>query len=79
MSGWPSHLMRSHENQQWHTLLLATGDADFHEVVQHLVEYRDVAVILIGSMDSISRKLLPYAQAVVELDRITEAVARQMH
>jgi len=76
--GLAFHLMRSHEHQQWRTLLLAAGDGDFHEVIQHLVEYRDVAVILIGSMDSISRELRPYAQAVVELDRIAEAVARQV-
>ena len=77
--GLAFHLMRSHAHQQWRTLLLAVGDADFHKVVQYLVEYRDVAVILIGSMDSISRPLRPDARAVVELGRIAETVARQVH
>lgn len=74
--GLAFHLMRSHGHRQWRTLLLAAGDGDFHEVVQHLVEHLDVAVILVGTTNSMSRELLPYAQAVAELDRIADAVAR---
>ena len=70
------HLMRSYGHRQWRTLLLAAGDGDFHEVVQHLVEHLDVAVILIGTTNSMSRELLPYAQAVEELDRIANEIAR---
>ena len=75
--GLAFHLMRSYGHRQWRTLLLAAGDSDFHEVIQHLVEHLDVAVILIGTMNSISSELLPYAQAVEELDKIADSVSRQ--
>ena len=74
--GLAFHLMRSHGRRQWDTLLLAAGDGDFCEVVQHLVEYLDVTVILIGTTGTISGQLLPYAQAVEELGRIADSVAR---
>ena len=70
------HLMRSYGHRQWRTLLLAAGDGDFHEVIQHLVEHLDVAVILIGRTNSMSRELLPYTQAIVEMDKIANSVAR---
>ena len=74
--GLAFHLMRSYGHREWPTLFLAAGDGDFHEVVQHLVEHRNVAVILIGTTKSMSRELLPYAQAVEELDQIANSVAR---
>lgn len=57
-------------------LVSKNPDGDFHEVVQYLVEHLDVAVILIGTTNSMSRELLPYAQAIEDLDRIADAVAR---
>ena len=45
-------------------------------MVQHLVERLDVAVILIGTTNSMSRELLPYAQVAEELDRIANEIAR---
>lgn len=74
--GLAFHLMRSYGHRQWRTLLLAAGDGDFHEAIQHLVEHRDVAVVLIGTKSSMSSELLPYAQAVEELDKIADSVAR---
>ena len=74
--GLAFHLMRSHGQRKWKTLFLATGDGDFHEVVQHLVEHEDVQLILIGSEQTMSGELLPYARAVVKLKDIAERVAR---
>ncbi|MDE2926820.1 MAG: NYN domain-containing protein [Acidobacteriota bacterium] len=74
--GLAFHLMRSYGHRQWRTLFLAAGDGDFHEAIQHLVEHRDVAVILIGTLNSMSRELLPYAQAIEEVDVIADSIAR---
>jgi uncharacterized LabA/DUF88 family protein len=74
--GLAFHLMRSHDHRKWHTLFLAAGDSDFHEVVQHLVENEDVTLILIGSDHTISGELLPYARAVVKIRDIAEQLAR---
>jgi uncharacterized LabA/DUF88 family protein len=74
--GLAFHLMRSFEKQQWRTLFLGAGDSDFHEVVQHLVENEGVQLILIGSEQTISGELLPYAHAVVKLRDIADEVAR---
>jgi uncharacterized LabA/DUF88 family protein len=74
--GLAFHLMRSYSRKQWKKLLLAAGDADFHEVVQHLVESENVSLILVGSMDTISEDLRPYASAVVELSKEADNVAR---
>ena len=68
--------MRSYGHRQWRTFFLVAGDGDFHEAVQHLVEHRDVAVILIGTMSSMSRELLPYAQAIEEMDAFADSLAR---
>ena len=74
--GLAFHLMRSHDHKKWRTLFLAAGDSDFHEVVQHLVENEDVQLVLIGSDQTISGELLPYARAVVKLRDIADEVAR---
>lgn len=74
--GLAFHLMRSHGQRKWKTLFLAAGDSDFHEVVQHLVENEGVQLILIGSEQTISGELLPYARAVVKVKEIAEIVAR---
>ena len=74
--GLAFHLMRSYGHRHWRTLFLGAGDGDFHEATQHLVEHQDVSVILIGTLDSISRELLPYAQAVEEVNKIADNIAR---
>ena len=74
--GLAFHLMRSYGHRQWRTLFFAAGDGDFHEVIQHLVEHRDVNVILIGASDSISGELLPYGQTVEEVSTIADQIAR---
>ncbi|MEO6600794.1 MAG: NYN domain-containing protein [Polyangiaceae bacterium] len=76
--GLAFHLMRSHDKQKWPTLFLGAGDSDFHEVVQHLVENEGVQLILIGSDQSISGELLPYAHAVVKLRDIADEIARSV-
>ena len=65
--GLAFHLARSHANRRWEKLLLAAGDADFHEVVQHLVENHNVELTLVGSRDSISDSLMPYAKNIFQL------------
>lgn len=74
--GLAFHLMRSYSHRHWRTLFFAAGDSDFHEAIQHLVEHEDVTVILVGSLDSISGELLPYARAVVKLGDIAAHIAR---
>lgn len=74
--GLAFHLMRSFAKRQWKKLFLVAGDSDFHEAVQHLVEHEDVDLILVGSMNSISEELRPYARAVFELEQNATAIAR---
>ena len=74
--GLAFHLMRSHGHRNWRTLFLAAGDSDFHEVVQHLVENEGVQLILVGSEQTISGELLPYARAVVKVREIADEIAR---
>ena len=74
--GLAFHLMRSYQQRYWSKLFLVAGDSDFHEVVQHLVENAAVDVILIGSLDSISNELLPYARTVLQLSELAEQLAR---
>jgi uncharacterized LabA/DUF88 family protein len=74
--GLAFHLLRSHGHRKWRTLFLAAGDSDFHEVVQHLVQNEGVQLILIGSEQTISGELLPYARAVVKVRDIADEIAR---
>ena len=74
--GLAFHLMRSHSHRKWQKLYLAAGDSDFHEVVQHLVENENVDLVLIGSEQTISAELLPYARAVVKIRDIADEIAR---
>ncbi|HYQ46869.1 MAG TPA: NYN domain-containing protein [Polyangiaceae bacterium] len=74
--GLAFHLMRSHGHRRWRTLFLAAGDSDFHEVVQHLVENEGVQLILIGSEQTISGELSPYARALIKVREIADEIAR---
>jgi uncharacterized LabA/DUF88 family protein len=74
--GLAFHLMRSFGHRQWKRLFLAAGDSDFHEAVQHLVENENVELVLVGTTNSISGELLPYARSVVLLNDIADRVAR---
>lgn len=74
--GLAFHLMRSFGHRKWKKLFLAAGDSDFHEAVQHLVENEDVELVLIGSGNTISGELLPYARSVVNVGEIAEQIAR---
>jgi uncharacterized LabA/DUF88 family protein len=74
--GLAFHLMRSHGQRKWRKLYLAAGDSDFHEAVQHLVENEAVDLVLMGSLDTISSELLPYARSVVQLADIADQLAR---
>lgn len=74
--GLAFHMMRSFSRKRWKKLLLAAGDGDFHEVVQHLVESENVSVILIGSIASIDEELRPYASAIVELGNEAGQISR---
>jgi uncharacterized LabA/DUF88 family protein len=74
--GLAFHLMRSYSRKKWKKLLFAGGDSDFHEVVQHLVESENVSLILIGSLDSMSEDLRPYASAMLELANEADKISR---
>ena len=62
------HMTRSFSKRKWTKLVLAAGDADFHEPVQYLVETENVDLYLVGSMSTIAESLRPYARRVYELD-----------
>jgi uncharacterized LabA/DUF88 family protein len=74
--GLAFHLMRSFGHRGWRRLFLAAGDSDFHEAVQHLVENEDVELVLIGTPNTISGELLPYARSLVNLDEVADQLAR---
>lgn len=63
------HMTRSHSKRKWDKLVLAAGDADFHEPVRNLVEAENVDLYLIGSLANISEELRPYARAIFEIDK----------
>lgn len=67
--GLAYHLTRSYHKRKWTKLVLAAGDADFHEPVQNLVEAENVDLYLVGSMRSISEDLRPYARGTFEIDQ----------
>lgn len=77
--GLAFNLIRSFSKRGWKRLFLAAGDSDFHEPVQHLVENEGVDLILIGSRNSISTELLPYAREMVYLEDIADRIARPSH
>jgi uncharacterized LabA/DUF88 family protein len=74
--GLAFHLMRSFAKRKWNTLFFFAGDSDFYEAVQNLVEYEDVNLILIGTLQTISQELRPYARAIVELDKVAQQISR---
>ena len=73
--GLAFHLIRSYTKREWKRLFLVAGDADFHEVVQHLVENENVELTLVGSLDSISEFLRPYARNTFEFGPNAESIA----
>lgn len=75
--GLAFHLMRSYGRRQWKKLLLAAGDSDFHEVVQYLVENENVSLTLIGSMETTSDELRPYANSFVDIGKEAHSLARK--
>lgn len=70
------HLVRSFSKRRWKKLFFAAGDGDFHEAIQHLVEYEDIHLILIGSLNSISDELRPYARDVLKIEEIANTISR---
>ena len=74
--GLAFHLMRSYSRKKWKKLLFAGGDGDFHEVVQHLVESENVSLVLIGSLESMSEDLRPYASAMLEFSKEAASISR---
>jgi len=44
--------------------------------VQNLLEYEDVNLILIGTLQTISQELRPYARAIIELDKVAPQISR---
>jgi uncharacterized LabA/DUF88 family protein len=76
--GFATHLMRSFANQEWNKVFIATGDADFYEPIQHLVENKNVTLYLIGTSKSISGELQPYAKAIIEIDKIADQICQTM-
>ena len=73
------HMTRSFHMRHWTKLVLAAGDADFHEPVQNLVQSENVDLYLLGSMLSMSKELRPYARRIFEIDREPLSSALQFH
>lgn len=63
------HMIRSFSKRKWTKLVLAAGDADFHEPVQYLVETENVDLFLVGTMATIAETLRPYARKIFEIDQ----------
>lgn len=74
--GLAFHLVRSFSKRSWRTLFFFGGDFDFHEAVQHLVEHEDVYLVLIGTLQTISQELRPYARNIIEIDKQAAQLAR---
>lgn len=74
--GLAFHLMRSYARRGWQKLFLCAGDGDFHEVVQYFVEGENIQVWLVGTMNSISEELRPYATGIIQLDQVADQIAR---
>ena len=74
--GLAFHLMRSFAKRKWSTLFFFAGDADFYEAVQNLVEYEDVNLVLVGTLQTISQELRPYARNIMELDKTASQISR---
>jgi len=72
------HMTRSFHKRHWTKLVVATGDADFHEPLQNFVEVDNVDLYLIGTMSSISQELRPYARRIFELDKEPLRTALQL-
>jgi len=73
--GLAFHLIRSHTNRGWNKLVLCAGDGDFHEVVQYLVEVKNVDLFLVGSVATMSEDLRPYARKIVEIPAMVGQLA----
>jgi uncharacterized LabA/DUF88 family protein len=67
--GLAFHMTRSFFKRRWAKLVLAAGDGVFQEPVQCLVESDNVDLYLVGTMNTISQDLRPYARRVFELDK----------
>jgi uncharacterized LabA/DUF88 family protein len=67
--GLTFHMVRSYHKRHWNKLVLAAGDSDFHEPVQSLVEGENVELYLVGSVNTISDQLRPYAKKIFEIDK----------
>ena len=67
--GLAFHLIRSFSKRKWNKLVLAAGDGDFHEPVQYLVETENVDLYLVGSINTMSDQLRPYARKIFEIDK----------
>jgi uncharacterized LabA/DUF88 family protein len=70
------HLMRSYAKRDWKKLFLFAGDGDFYEPIQHLVENENVFLVLVGTMQTMSQELRPYAREIIEIDAIASDIAR---
>lgn len=62
------HMTRSLQRKKWDKLVLAAGDSDFHEPVQNLVESENIELTLVGSLQTMSGELRPYAKRIIEIN-----------
>lgn len=70
------HLIRSYTQRGWTRLFFAGGDGDFHECIQHLVENENVDLYLIGTENTISGELKPYARSIIRLEEVAAEWSR---
>lgn len=60
-------MTRSWERIRWTKLYLISGDGDFSEPIQDLVEREGVELILVGSKGTISADLSAYAKRILDI------------
>lgn len=65
---------RSYRAEGWNHLVLVAGDGDFAELVGDLVEREGVRLTVVGSRQSITSALMPYAGRIVEVSSLAPTI-----
>lgn len=76
ISASPCELIaRRYRSDGWNHLVLFAGDGDFVELVQELVEHRNVSLTLVGDDRSTSLELRSYATRMIVLAELATELA----
>lgn len=66
---------RSRMKDAWDELVLASGDADFAELVEDLVERDGIRATMLGHQKNISLAFHPFAHRIVDLGKVAGEVS----